>query len=171
VAETGVLTFEDLEEIPGVPEMERLMEGPVAVMECAQEIPCNPCETHCPQGAVHLNGDLTHIPIVDGDDCSGCGICIADCPGQAVFVLDMTFAPDRATVAFPYEFLPLPEKGQMVMGTDREGKPVVEARVERVLVRPKNENTAIVTVSVPRDYAATVRSIDWRNLINRRGES
>ena len=81
----------------------------------------------------------------------------------------MAFAPDRATFAFPYEFLPLPEKGQMVMGTDREGKPVVEARVERVLMRPKNENTAIVTVSVPRDHAITVRGIDWRSLANRKG--
>ena len=49
-------------------------------------------------------------------------------------------------------------------------EPVVEARVERVLVRPKNENTAIVTVSVPRDYAKAVRSIDWRSLADQKGE-
>jgi heterodisulfide reductase subunit A-like polyferredoxin len=166
-AETGVLELSHLEELPGVPSKRRMQLGPIAVMECAQEIPCNPCETNCPRGAVNLGGSIMGLPELDEEGCSGCGLCVADCPGQAVFLVDTTFNEKEATVAFPYEFLPLPEPGDEVQGTDREGKAVVTARVLEVDTRRQYEKTAVVTVAVPRKYANVVRGIDWRELRDR----
>ena len=44
---TGYLEFEELNEIQKLPSKERYEKGPVAVIECVQEIPCNPCEAAC----------------------------------------------------------------------------------------------------------------------------
>jgi thioredoxin reductase/Fe-S-cluster-containing hydrogenase component 2 len=167
VAETGVLSLEDIVQLPGVPPLDRMVQGAVAVMECAQEIPCNPCVTNCPQGAVRMGDTLTRLPELDPDECSGCGLCVADCPGQAVFLVDLAFAPDQVTVTFPYEFLPLPKRGDLVQGTDREGRPVTDARVEKVVMPKKYEHTAVVTISIPREFASIVRGIDWRALRQR----
>ena len=41
---TGYLEYEELESIQTLPSDERYAEGPVAIIECVQEIPCNPCE-------------------------------------------------------------------------------------------------------------------------------
>ena len=44
---TGYLEYEELESIQTLPSDERYAEGPVAIIECVQEIPCNPCEAAC----------------------------------------------------------------------------------------------------------------------------
>lgn len=163
-AQTGILEAVDLEGLPGMPSGERMDKGPVAVMECAQEIPCNPCETSCFRHAVSLHGSLTSLPELDAEKCSGCGLCLVACPGQAVFIVDLSFGPGEATVAFPYEFLPLPVAGATVKATDRGGNPVCPARVIKVDTRTRYDKTAIVTVSVPRENAHLVRGIAWREL-------
>jgi len=159
-ARTGVLNSSDLNMLPGVPSEERMRRGPVAVIECPETIPCDPCVTSCPFGAMILGEDsLTGLPRLDKERCTGCGLCVAHCPGQAVFVVDLTFAPGEATVTFPYEFLPLPQPGTRVQGTDREGKPVVSARVVKVDTRSQFDHTAVVTIAVPVEYAQVVRGI------------
>lgn len=168
VAQTGVLDLDVIGQLPGVPSADRMGKGPVAVMECAQEIPCNPCVTNCPEGAVRMGEALTGLPILDADECGGCGLCVADCPGQAVFLVDLAFAEDLAAVTFPYEFLPLPKRGEIVQATDREGRAVTTARVEKVVMPRRYERTAVVTISVAREAAQIVRGIDWRELGNRR---
>ncbi len=163
VAEKGVFSPADLKGLPGVPSEERMRRGPVAVIECGQQIPCNPCETNCHLGAVSLAGGcLTGLPALMEERCTGCGLCVAKCPGQAIFVVDLNFAEGVATVSFPYEFLPLPRSGDEVQGTDREGKPVVSARVIKVDTRSKDDRTAVVTIAVPVEYAHVVRGIAGR---------
>lgn len=158
-AKSGVLDPQDLARLPGVPAEERMRRGPVVVMECPETIPCDPCESSCAGGAVSLGGSLVALPELDDERCSGCGLCVAGCPGQAVFVVDLTFGPDEATVSFPYEFLPLPEVGAQVQGTDRKGNAVVPARVLKVEIPPRYDRTAVVTISVPTQYAHVVRGM------------
>ena len=45
MSETGYLSDEELDNGPGIPSEGRRRRGPVAVLECIQDIPCNPCES------------------------------------------------------------------------------------------------------------------------------
>lgn len=78
---TGIPSAEELRGASGIPSQERMKKGPVAVIECVQEIPCNPCENACPFGAIKIGDPITNLPVLDGEKCTGCGTCVAMCPG------------------------------------------------------------------------------------------
>ena len=156
---TGLATREELLNSPGYPSAERMAKGAVAVIECTQEIPCDPCEAACPVGAISVGQPITTVPILDGTKCTGCGLCIAACPGQAIFLVDLTYADSEALVAFPYEFLPLPTIGNEVDAVNREGKVVTRGRIVRVLNPRKYDRTPVVYIAVPKRFAQEVRSI------------
>jgi Fe-S-cluster-containing hydrogenase component 2 len=158
-ARTGVLDTSDWEVIPGWPSEERMRQGPVAVIECPETIPCDVCEPACHLSAVSLGGTMTALPRLDVEKCSGCALCVALCPGLAMFVVDLSYSSDEATITFPYEFLPLPEKGSRVRGTDREGEPIVDARVVKVQTGKRFDHTAVITIAIPVEYARVVRGI------------
>ena len=44
------------------PPEERMAKGRVAVIECVQEIPCNPCENACRLGAITIGEQITNLP-------------------------------------------------------------------------------------------------------------
>jgi len=155
----GFYSVEELAASPGYPCRERMGKGPVAVIECTQEIPCNPCEAACPQGAIKVGRPITRCPELDAGKCTGCGLCIPACPGLAVFVVNLAHAPALAAVSFPWEYLPLPAKGDRVVASDRAGKPVCEADVLRVSCPSRNDRTAVVTVVVPVAFAERVRGM------------
>lgn len=154
--QSGVLSKVELACCAGVPDGARLQRGPVAVIECAEEIPCDPCEANCPRGAIHVGKVITDQPVLDGDSCLGCGLCIAKCPGLAIFVVDES-GEGLDKVSIPYEFLPLPETGQIVTGLSRDGKPVCEARVVGKSNASSNDRTPIVTLEVPKGFGMQVR--------------
>jgi len=156
---TGIPSKEELEASPGYPKSDCLARGPIVVIECVQDIPCNPCEGACPSGAIKVGNPITNLPVFDVEKCDGCGTCIPICPGQAIFRVDMTYQTDEATVSFPYEFLPLPKKGDVVQGIDRAGGAVCEAEVLRVQQPKGFDHTAVITVIVPKNMAMEVRSI------------
>lgn len=122
IAYTGIPSAEELGSCAGIPTRERMAKGPVAVIECIQCIPCNPCEMACPTGAISLGGAISNAPKLDGDKCIGCGKCVARCPGQAITVLNMAYSADKATLDFPYEFLPLPAEGDTVRAVNRAAR-------------------------------------------------
>ena len=159
---TGIPSEEELEASPGYPEAEALRRGPVVVIECVQDIPCNPCEAACPKGAIKVGDPITSLPIFDAEKCNGCGTCIPICPGQAIFRVDMTYSEDKASVSFPYEFLPLPKKGDTVQGVNRAGEVVCDAVVLRVQQPKGFDHTAVITLSVPKHLAMKVRSLKRR---------
>jgi Fe-S-cluster-containing hydrogenase component 2 len=141
------------------PPHERLNRGPVAIIECVEEIPCNPCVEICPQGAISMPGGLNGIPRLDWDRCNGCGVCVSGCPGLAIFMVDLTEERDLARVALPYEFIPLPQKEETVMALDREGNELGPVKVLRVQSGRKLDRTSIVTIAVPKEWALKARNI------------
>ena len=70
------------------------------------------------------------------------------------------------TVTIPYEYYPLPQKGQDVYGLGRDGKYLVKAEVLRVIMTKVNDRTAVIEVKVPKGYGMKVRniSVDGRGL-------
>ncbi|MEO0072281.1 MAG: 4Fe-4S binding protein [candidate division WOR-3 bacterium] len=160
---TGVLTEADLKKAGLLPSKERLEKGPVAIIECIENIPCNPCMYACPRKAIKIPGIITNLPQIDFDLCNGCGSCIARCPGLAIFVVNKNYNEKEATVSFPYEFLPRPKVGEIVTATDRYGQPVCRARVEKVLDSKANDRCAVITIAVPKKYYNKVRFIKLKS--------
>jgi Fe-S-cluster-containing hydrogenase component 2 len=148
-----------------LPPVERLRQGPVAIIECIEQIPCNPCVDSCPRGAITMPGGLNQIPQLDVEACTGCGLCISSCPGLAIFVVDLSGVGtvagkvDAASVSLPYEFLPLPEKGQQVLALDRTGRELGPATVIRIRAGKRVDRTSVVTIAVPMEWAQRARQI------------
>lgn len=155
----GVVSLEELRKTPGYPAEERFWKGPVPVIECVEEIPCNPCQTVCSRNLIQVGTPITNLPrLVDPEGaCTGCARCIAICPGLAVFIVDKTFSETEALISLPHELLPLPRRGEKVIGVDRAGRAVCEGYVHRVIAGKKMNRTSVVTIAVPRKHAEEVR--------------
>ncbi len=151
----GILRNEELKH--HLPPLTRLSAGPVVVIECVEDIPCNPCVQACPRDAIVIEGDINNTPTVDYDKCNGCGLCISACPGLAIFVVDASRADGLGTVTLPYEYLPLPKKDEIVSAIDREGNIVSDALVTRVVDSKALDRTPLVSIEVPQQYVMIVR--------------
>lgn len=156
---TGAPGMEELKATPGYPSDDALSCRPLAVIECLQEIPCNPCEDACPKGAIIVGEPITGLPVFDAEKCDGCGLCIAACPGLAIFLVDNTYSETEAEVSFPWEYLPLPARGATVEAVNRIGEVVCEGKVRRVRSSPKQDRTVVVSLVVPKEYSAQVRGM------------
>ena len=150
----GYLADDELDSYPGVTHTA----GVHPVIECTQNIPCNPCQDACKKGCISIGEHITSLPIVvEGAHCIDCGMCVASCPGQSIFLVDEDCGDGTATVTLPYEFYPLPEKGDRGHGLSRAGEPVCEAEVVRVRTSKAFDRTALLTMRVPREFAMTAR--------------
>ncbi len=129
------------------------------MVECIENIPCNPCAYACPRKAITIAGELTDTPAVDFAKCNGCTLCIARCPGLAIFVVHRDYSKTEAAVTIPYELLPRPVVGERVACLDRAGREVGKGKVVKVLDAKALNRCAVVTVAVPKRYWNTVRSI------------
>ena len=154
---TGIPTRENIAAV--TPSDERFAKGPVAIVECFQEIPCNPCVDACKRGAIIPLKDINDIPKVNFDNCNGCGLCIAQCPGLAIFVVDKTYSETHAVVRLPYEFIPVPQQKQLACGLDRCGKEQGWFEVVKVVSGGAKNKTTTIWLAVPKELAMEIRSI------------
>jgi thioredoxin reductase/Fe-S-cluster-containing hydrogenase component 2 len=148
--------------LPGYPSEERIQGGPVAVIECSEEIPCDPCAYICSREAISVGRPMTKLPQLDSEKCTGCGLCIPGCPGLAIFIVDKTYSPLEALVQLPYEFKPLPKMGEQVDCLDRQGKKVTEGKVIKVTNPSRFDRTPVVSVVFDKRFADDVRAISLR---------
>lgn len=151
--EDGILILDDIQ----LPDEKRFQEGPVAIIECVQRIPCDPCVESCTQGAITIKGSINEVPIMDFEKCTGCGLCLSQCPGLAIFLADFTLPNGQAIVSIPYEFNPLPQKDEEVILLNRAGKPVGIGEVRRVRYSKRQDKTHIVSIKMDKKLALSVR--------------
>jgi len=155
VRKRGYLEYEDIP--PEIfPSEEKMKKGPFPIIECIEEIPCNPCETSCPKGAIKIGENITNLPKINHELCSGCGICVVKCPGLAIFMTEIE--GDYGKLSIPWELLPLPEKGQIFTGLNRKGKPVCKGEITGI--RKMKEKTHIVTGKFPKEFIHEVRHFE-----------
>ena len=160
VACTGIPSQEELRNSPGYPKAKDFERGPIAVIECVQEIPCNPCQTACRQGAILVGEPITNLPSFDASKCTGCGLCVASCPGQAIFVVHLHYSEEESLVSFPFEYLPSPQVGDVVNAVSRAGETICQGRETKVQNPRAFERTAVVTIAIPKAFAHEVRGIE-----------
>lgn len=150
----GFCTEEEVQRFPGVTKQA----GVHAVIECLQNIPCNPCQEACGRHCIKIGEKITSLPSIDEEKtCSGCGMCVASCSGQAIFLVDESYADGYASVTMPYEFLPLPQVGAKGWALDRSGEAVCKTEVVQVKTSPVFDHTNLLTIKVPVDKAMSAR--------------
>jgi ferredoxin len=155
---TGSPSIKELEESPGFPSKSRLLKGPIAVIECVQEIPCDVCGLICPYNAIEVP-TLKSLPKLIEEKCEGCGACIPLCPGQAIFLVQHNYSREKALISFPYEFMPLPEVDSIVEAINRLGQVIAKGRVVKVLDRDSFDHTVVISIIIPTKFAQQVRGI------------
>ncbi|MDY5578139.1 MAG: FAD-dependent oxidoreductase [Lachnospiraceae bacterium] len=150
----GYIADDEIERFPGVTRQK----GIHPVIECTQNIPCNPCQDACHKGCIKIGEKITSLPVVNpNNQCVGCGMCVAACSGQAIFLVDEDYEPGYATVTLPYECLPVPEKGAKGKALGRDGQIVCDAEVVSVKTAPVFDKTNLLTMKVPVDMAMKAR--------------
>jgi Fe-S-cluster-containing hydrogenase component 2 len=156
LSKTGVASKTNIEE--KLPKVER-RNKPYVVIECFQEIPCNPCVGSCPFDAILPFEDINQTPVVDFEKCTGCGSCISRCPGLAIFIENMNSSEGKGSVTMPYEQLPRPVKGQTVSLLSREGEIIGTGTVIRIMDGVRQDKTAVVTIEMEQALVSQTRNI------------
>lgn len=156
---TGIPSEEELKASFGLPSAARRAKGRVALIECVQGIPCNPCQDACRFHAIEIGDVITSLPVLHEDLCTGCGQCVAKCPGQAIVVVNDVLNETEASIDFPYEYLPLPVAGMEVDAVSRAGEVLCRGRILRVIMTKDYARTAVVSMAIPKEFINEVRGM------------
>jgi sarcosine oxidase subunit alpha len=146
-------------------EIKPLESGLFPVIRCVQEIPCDPCIHICPKDMIKMNGDpIFGLPEVVKDECTGCTLCVAICPGLAITLVDLRGEGSDGLVTVPFELLELETKvGDEVDTVDMDGNFVTKGRVEKIAKRKAYDRTILVTLKVPKGKATFVTGFRIQN--------
>lgn len=139
----GVATLDQVQS--KFPSLE-LLSRPKAIIECYENIACNPCSTSCPFDAITIGEDINNIPFVDFDKCTGCGICAYSCPGLAIIISKLT--SEKVQFKIPYEFMPMPKVSEIWYAINRSGEIIGDAIIEKVESNARQDKTLLVHVAV-----------------------
>ncbi len=152
--EKGYLLEKEIIKFPGV----KKKAGVHPIIECTQNIPCNPCQTACKFNCISIGENITALPVVIEDSkCTNCGMCVASCSGQAIFLLNEDSEDGFVSITLPYEFLPYPKKGVKGIALDRSGNRVCEAEIIGLRTAEAFDHTALLTMKVPSEFAMSAR--------------
>ncbi len=141
---------------------EKSLKGAVAVVDCREEIPCNPCEDACRRGAIIVGEDICSLPTYDPGLCDGCGRCVAVCPGMAIFLLDRSSRDGKARVTLPYEMGEEIREGEEAWAVNVAGEPLGKGKVVKTAKMSRKDATILVTLEVPEKWALKVRGLRIR---------
>jgi len=129
------------------------------IVDCPQDIPCNPCEKYCPTKAIIIGKEINQQPDYDPDKCIGCGKCLSVCPGRAILLIQYNYSDSTSKVTLPFEFSPEPKKNDEVELLSKSGELVCKGKVLDTKFFNDKDKCSMVDVEVPKDKAFSIRSI------------
>lgn len=132
--------------------------GVFPIIRCVQEIPCDPCIHICPKDMIKMTGDqIFGLPEVVKNECTGCTLCVAVCPGLAITMVDLRGEGPDGLVTVPFELSELEVNvGDYVDSVDMDGNLLTKGKVEKIAKRKAYDRTILVTLKVPKDKASLV---------------
>jgi len=155
----GYNTRTELEERGIFPPDELLKSKRLAVIECIEDIPCNPCEEACRFKGIHKE-TFTKPGQVDWENCNGCAACLLACPGLSVFLMEIRNG--KGYVTLPYEIMPTPEIGNNAELMNRAGEVIGQGKIVAPTYKALGDATPrwVVTVEMDDpDFVYEVRAI------------
>ena len=155
----GYYKKDELDEFNVLPPKSVVQQKRVALIECVEEIPCNPCAVVCRVNAIQKE-TLCSPGVVDWDKCTGCTLCVAVCPGLAIYLQNIKNG--KGYVTMPYELLPAPKVGMEVKLMDRSGTVVGMGKIVTPTYQAKGDAFPrwVVTVEMDdSDLSYEVRAI------------
>ena len=133
--------------------------GSKAVIDCPQDIPCNPCEKSCPVGAIVVGREINQQPNYDASKCIGCGKCIEACPGRAILLIQYNYTDTTSKITTPFEFCPEPKKGETFDVLDKNGQFVCRGKIVGTKFFGVKDKCPVIEVEVPKEKVFSARSV------------
>ena len=129
------------------------------IIECNQDIPCNPCEASCKFNAIKIGNKINQQPSIDNNLCKGCGLCLTACPGRAIRLLQYNYDEDLSAITIPFEFYPHPKIGDNVEVLDSKGEFLVYGKVLLSKPSKKKINCGTISFTLKKEYAFTATAL------------
>ena len=106
------------------------LQKPVASVECFEDIPCNVCESVCPENAIEIG----RVPrdkdfLLDESKCTACGICLVGCPSSAIVMVHEKAEHSLSPLTLAWRGNLLWKLGEFAVLTNRRGESLGSARV------------------------------------------
>ena len=74
------------------------------LIDCPERIACDVCAVVCDREVILIRQAVTNRPeVVNEGNCRNCGLCVAHCPGQAIFLMSDTGPDGQCRITLPYE--------------------------------------------------------------------
>lgn len=140
------------------------------VLDCSEEIPCNPCEEVCGRGAIVVGENINAAPIFYEKKCDGCGACVSVCPGSCIYLVEEE-GGGTARMTMAYDRLPRPLTGDIVTLVDGAGVSKGQGIVYRVKNTKSDRHLWQVTVSTEPQLAPVVRGFRQEGQTSPHGEA
>jgi Fe-S-cluster-containing hydrogenase component 2 len=134
---------------------------PALVIECPERIACDLCENICCRNVITVDGSSINTPRIAGlENCSACALCVAHCPGHAIFLVDNDWSADDAKITVPFELNGAPAAGTRVYAVDGSGARLGEVKVIRARSQKIYNKTTLLELAASKTFAGRIRGIE-----------
>ncbi len=147
-------SMQRLQEFVGIPKQIQRKRF-VAALECIEDIPCNLCETACPDSAIRINRRAVPATFLIESSCTACGKCLKACPAQAAVMLHEPLDAASSKIVFSCRSGERYHAGELVKLVNRKGESLGSARV----IEHFKDDIELVQVEVPAHLVWQARGI------------
>jgi len=132
----------------------------VASVECFEDIPCNVCQTVCPENAIEIG----HVPrerdaLLIESKCTACGICLTACPSSAIVMVEDKPNHSQAKITLPWNGTRLWKAAESPQVVNRRGELLGTARVISVEDPAPDSKTQLVHLEIASHLAWEARGL------------